>query len=206
MESRTVFGEICALCPLASRAQAELQNKQKNKWENRMSTNVNDRAIVKLNPSRFHDSKSAGRSSLLDWQVDTPLAPSMISPRCGSASRFRSIESPDKWVAPPTGCAPTCATARAASITCRVSRSPNLRRFRNNSAACTFRRRDTSYFLTENMFRDFATRSIRSGLSGFRSRATEPRALPLALRTSLNDTAKSLIHSSEWAMARSGYR
>src|SRR5712691_4121469 len=53
MESRTVFGEICALCPLVSRAQAELQNKQKNKWENRMSTKVNDRAIVKLNPSRF---------------------------------------------------------------------------------------------------------------------------------------------------------
>jgi len=203
MESRTVFEEICALCPLVSRAQAELQNKQKNKWENRMSTNLNDRAIVKLDPSRFEE-----RGPLLIAGLASRYTASTLDDLPPLWQRFsvHIDRIPGQVGRAAYGVCSDMCNGTAASITCRVSRSPNLRRFRNNSAACTFRRRDTSYFLTENMFRDFATRSIRSGLSGFRSRATEPRALPLALRTSLNDTAKSLIHSSEWAMARSGYR
>jgi hypothetical protein len=46
----------------------------------------------------------------------------------------------------------------------------------------------------------------RQVLSGFRSRATRLLARPPVLRISLNDTARALIRSLEWAMSKSGFR
>jgi hypothetical protein len=58
-----------------------------------MSTNAKDMPIVKLESPRFEDSRPL---LIAGWGVATPLTLSMIWRRCGSASRFAAVESPDK--------------------------------------------------------------------------------------------------------------
>jgi len=125
-----------------------------------MSTNAKDLPIVRLESSRFENSRPlliAGLAGRYSAETLDDL------PALWKRFAVTSAESPDKSAARH---APTCSAGPVASIICRVWRSPNLRSFPNSSATCRFRH--SRYFLTANTCRESATQSMQSGLSGYR--------------------------------------